>query len=107
MNRTQAIVCAKEFYKELESIYGSRLYGGWLFGSTARGDSSAESDVDVMIALDGAVSLYKELARTGEIASALSIKHGATINRYLVSSEKIKQSPPPVAQFALKEGVRL
>lgn len=38
---------------ELRSIYGSRLKNVILYGSEARGDAEEDSDIDLMILLDG------------------------------------------------------
>ncbi len=42
----------KEFKLELQSTYGSRLKGLYLYGSYARGEQVEYSDVDVLIVLD-------------------------------------------------------
>ncbi len=44
---------------ELEVLYGPRLRGLFLFGSFARGDQDAESDIDVLVVLES-------MARYGE-----------------------------------------
>ena len=40
----------------LVRIYGERLRGVYLYGSHARGEATEDSDVDVLIVLDGPVS---------------------------------------------------
>lgn len=45
----------------LQIPYGNRLRGVVLYGSEARGESSPESDVDVLVLLAGPVDLGKEL----------------------------------------------
>ncbi|MBM4034030.1 MAG: nucleotidyltransferase domain-containing protein [Planctomycetes bacterium] len=47
----------------LESLYGQRLKGVILYGSTARGEDTAESDVDLLVLLDGPVAVGTELRR--------------------------------------------
>jgi predicted nucleotidyltransferase len=42
----------KELKDPLECLYGQRLKGVFLFGSYARGEADAESDIDVLIVLD-------------------------------------------------------
>ena len=44
----------------LREIYGPRLKRLVLFGSQARGDATPESDVDVLVVLDGPTGAYEE-----------------------------------------------
>jgi uncharacterized protein len=79
----------KQLLKELKSglnvIYGDRLKGLYLFGSYARQEQDAESDVDVLLALDSFDSTYTaEINRTGDLGSELSLKYGVTISKVYV-----------------------
>jgi predicted nucleotidyltransferase len=69
----------------LESIYGARLCGLYLFGSYARGEAEPESDVDVLIVLDQVSDYPAEVDRTGVLASALSLRHGLSLSRVFMN----------------------
>ena len=45
----------REFREGLEQIYGPRLVRVVLFGSQARDEAEPDSDIDVMLVLEGAV----------------------------------------------------
>ncbi|MBI5091285.1 MAG: nucleotidyltransferase domain-containing protein [Candidatus Hydrogenedentes bacterium] len=64
----------------LSRLYGARLQGVYLYGSYARQEDSAESDVDVLIVLDRVDSYCTEVTRTGELVSELSLELGRTIS---------------------------
>jgi uncharacterized protein len=52
---------AKEIRSRLEFVHGERLRGVVLYGSEARGDARPDSDIDVLVLLDGPIELGKDL----------------------------------------------
>jgi predicted nucleotidyltransferase len=70
---------------DLQTIYGSRLKGLYLYGSYARARQDLESDVDVLIVLDRVDHYTDEIERTGHIISARSLDAGVSISRVFVS----------------------
>lgn len=70
-----------ELKAELEALYGSRLQSVYLYGSYARGEQDAESDVDILIILSQYDRYSAEIERTGEAVSSLSLKYGISISR--------------------------
>jgi predicted nucleotidyltransferase len=71
----------------LERLYGPRLRDVLLFGSYARGDYDAESDVDILVILDDIDGYGAEVDRTGGVISELSLKYGVSVSRVFVSEE--------------------
>jgi len=45
----------------LQDVFGNRLKGVILYGSEARGEAKEDSDVDVLVLLDGPIALGKDL----------------------------------------------
>jgi predicted nucleotidyltransferase len=41
-----------EFVRWLQERFGDLVQSAWLFGSKARGDSAADSDIDVLVVVD-------------------------------------------------------
>ncbi len=78
----------KELKGHLGHLYGVRLKGVYLFGSHARGEADAASDVDVLIVLDHVDNYSQEIDRTGEMVSALSLRFGVTISRVFASEQR-------------------
>lgn len=50
----------QELKKRLKDIYGDRLRSVVLFGSSARGDFTEESDVDVLVVLKSIIDFDKD-----------------------------------------------
>lgn len=71
----------------LSTIYGNRLSGVYLFGSHARQEADAESDVDILVVLDQIEQYGQEVSATGPLISKLSLQFGVSISRVFVSRQ--------------------
>lgn len=71
---------------ELQTMYGPRLKGLYLYGSYARARQDIESDVDVLIVLDRVEHYTDEIDRTSLVISGLSLDAGVSISRVIVSA---------------------
>jgi predicted nucleotidyltransferase len=94
-----------EFRRGLEGLYGPRLVEVILFGSQARNDASADSDIDVMIVLRGAVNSNTEIPRVSPLASGLSLKHDVVISCAYISEEGFRRDESPLLLNVRREGV--
>lgn len=81
----------RQLKERLSALYGPRLKGVYLFGSCARGEAEAESDVDVLIVLDRVDNYAMEIERTSELIAGLSLEYGRSISCVYVSEERWKQ----------------
>jgi predicted nucleotidyltransferase len=84
-----------ELRRGLEASYGKRLQGLYLYGSRARGEAQADSDVDVLIVLDEIEHYFAELERTAELVSELSLRYDVNISRILISSSRWREDDEP------------
>lgn len=96
-----------EVKKVLAEIYGERLRGLYLYGSYARGDFSEDSDVDLVIALEGEVNPYEEIAKFSGLVSDICLKHNVLIATYPVSEDWLRQRQSPLMENVRREGVLL
>lgn len=71
----------------LQALYGDRLVQLVLYGSQARGDTHDESDVDLLVVLDGPVDPGREIRRMSDICFELSLRHEVYVSALPVSEE--------------------
>lgn len=94
-----------ELRERLEELYGERLERVVLFGSQARGDATPESDVDVLVVLEGEVRPGEEIRRTSEIVGDLALAYGMDISRVFVSAEQFREGRRPFLVNVRREGI--
>lgn len=84
-----------EVKRDLSHLYGRRLEGVYLFGSYARGQADAESDVDIVVVLDQVTSYGREVEYTGELIASLSLRYEVSIScvYFSLAEWRRRQSP--------------
>ena len=95
----------KELKKGLANLYGSRLRGVYLFGSYARSDQDAESDVDIMIVLSDYEHYGVELDRSSDLISRLSLKYGVSVSTIFVRQQEWLEADTPLLRNVRVEAV--
>jgi predicted nucleotidyltransferase len=95
----------REFREALEKLYGTRLKNVILYGSWARGDATEDSDIDLLIILEGKVIPGKEIDRMIDIITELNLKHGVLISVVPVSEEEYSTINSPLLMNVRREGV--
>jgi predicted nucleotidyltransferase len=95
----------REFREGFEQIYGPRLVRVVLFGSQARDEAEPDSDIDVMLVLQGAVDPHREIQRLSSFTSGLSLKHDVVISCVYVSEEGFDHEQSPLMLNVRREGV--
>ena len=61
----------EEFKKDVKKLYGKRLKHIILYGSYARGSATEDSDIDLLVVLEGKVKLGEEIDRMIEIITEI------------------------------------
>ena len=94
-----------ELKKELENLYGKRLKKLILYGSHARAEAWKDSDIDVVVLLDGEVLPGKEIDRMIDIITDLNLKYNVLLSVYPASEESLQKVKSPLLLNIQREGV--
>ena len=98
----------RELKKGLVEIYGDQLKAVYLFGSFARGEGSLpDSDIDVMIVLNGEFDYWEMDKRSSELVANLSLENDVLISTKLASEAKYEESKMPLYINVRREGVAI
>ncbi len=87
----------------LEAQYGDRLDRVLLYGSQARGDAGPESDVDVLVVLEGEVDALVEIHRNSYLVAGLSLEHDVVISCVYMSAEELEEGDDPFLRNVRRE----
>ncbi|MEK7408526.1 MAG: nucleotidyltransferase domain-containing protein [Acidobacteriota bacterium] len=97
----------EELKRALREIYGPRLRGVYLYGSYARNEAGQESDVDILIELDGRVQTGIEISRINTVVSSICLKNDLLISTFPISAESLENQRSPFLTCVRREAVRL
>lgn len=95
----------QELKTGLQSLYGGRLHGVYLYGSCARGEAGSESDMDILVVLDSVSSYSAEVNRTSALIASLSLKHSVSVSRVFVSLNDWQRGQTPFLLNAREEAI--
>ena len=100
-------IALEELKQVLLEAYGERLRGMYLYGSYARGDFSEDSDIDLLVTLEGEVRPPKEIDRLSEAVSDICLRYDLLIAVYPVPACWLRERKSPLFENIRREGVLL
>ncbi len=95
----------RQLRARLEVLYGARLAGVYLYGSHARGEATADSDVDVLVVLHGDVNPFEEIERMSVPTYEIELASGVPISLLPVSAERHGSADAPIYRVIHREGL--
>lgn len=96
-----------ELRQGFEALYGERLVQMILFGSQAREQAPADSDIDILVVLKGPVDPGEEIARTGTIVSELCLASEVVIACVFMDQNHFLHRQGPLLRNVRREGIRI
>jgi predicted nucleotidyltransferase len=98
----------RELKKGLTKIYGDQLTAVYLFGSFARGEGRLpDSDIDVMIVLNGKFNRREVENRSIEFVASLCLEYDVVIICKFITSEKYADSKMPFMLNVRRDAVTI
>ncbi|MTJ10604.1 nucleotidyltransferase domain-containing protein [Anabaena sp. UHCC 0204] len=91
----------------IQKTYQDNLDQVILFGSRARGDHHADSDVDILIVLKEPFNYSQEIEKTSVFISELSLEFDLVISRVFAETKDFNSKNTPFFMNIRKEGVIL
>ena len=94
-----------EYRQRLSEILGDDLDSVLLYGSQARGEASAGSDVDVLCIMKKSFDYGDLISRTSLATAEISLKHDVVISRVFVTRDDYASQDSPFLMNVRKEQV--
>jgi uncharacterized protein len=91
----------------LQRLYGMRLKGVVLYGSCARGTEATESDIDLMVLLEGPVDAAQEIRRMWEVLYPLQMESARLLSVMPVDAALYDQGAYALYRQVKADGVAL
>jgi uncharacterized protein len=95
----------EQLKRYLGSLYGDRLVSLVLFGSQARQEATAGSDIDVLIVLIAPLDVPTERKRLSEFLAALCLKYDVLVTCLWTEAQDWKTRQSPLLLNIRREGV--
>jgi len=102
MQTRQAI---DDFSGRVRSLYADRLKGIVLYGSCARAEATADSDIDLAVILSGDICASEEIDRMIDILTDINLKYDVLLSVYPVSEEDYSKRNSPLLMNIRREGI--
>jgi predicted nucleotidyltransferase len=94
-----------QLHAGLEALYGPRLVHTILYGSQARGEAAPDSDIDVLVVLQGPVDPGVEISHAGHLTASLSLQYNVVISCAFVAEDRFRSERSPFLLNVHREGV--
>ena len=91
--------------RSLASVHGRRFHGVVVFGSEANGTSKEDSDVDLLVLLEGPIELWKDTRTSVAAVYDIQLEMGRPIHPIPVDKDTYDSGKCALYRTAKKEGI--
>ena len=105
MIKGKLTVILKEIRAGVTELLGDRLDTIYLYGSHARGNARPDSDIDVLVVIQGDFDYFEMIEITGPLVSRLSLENETVITLAFVSKENYEMRQIPFFMNIRHEGI--
>jgi predicted nucleotidyltransferase len=103
MNRDAPIL--QRCVATIKVAYSERLEGIVLYGSCARGEESSESDIDLLVVLNGDFNFWTGIDRLIDILYPIELEYDQLISARPASTEAYRKGTIQFYRNVLEEGI--
>ena len=107
MTEEQLRVILQQLRDGLSNILGSQMVAAYLYGSQARGDAYPDSDIDILVVLQGNFNYFEMIEKTGELAAKLSLDHDTVISLAFAPKDSFDDRRIPFLLNVRQEGIAI
>lgn len=105
--RRELLAILTPLQEYLQQEYQERLDRVILFGSHARQEATAASDIDVLIVLHDPINASEELNRTSQFIAQLCLEHNLLISRIFMVRSHFETENSPLLRNIRSDGIVL
>ena len=95
----------EELKRELIKLYGWRLKNIVLYGSWARGEATEDSDIDVLVVLEGKVIPGREIDKMIDAITEINLRYNVLLSVYPISEKRYHTLNSPLLINVRREGI--
>jgi len=95
----------QQFKSDLQKLYGERFEKLILYGSYTRGNQHTESDIDLLLILNGMTSASNELYYANELITNYLLDYELLFSIIPTTADKFENMPNPLYYNIKREGV--
>jgi predicted nucleotidyltransferase len=96
-----------ELIEKLKESYGENLVKVILYGSKARGDSTEDSDIDIMVVLQDFKNKVEEIKKISAIVSSIDLIYDVFLSPVILRKKDYETGNLLLVRNVIKEGFDL
>jgi len=95
----------RKIKSSLKKVYGERLSGIILYGSEARGEGKKDSDIDILVLLNGPVTSWRDIKIAAKALYPLMLRLDRIIDARPINLFDYEKAEAPLYVQARREGI--